>query len=115
MSTDTKIETARRVGAVTPLFGVLTRAGSIIVNEEADCAVIVSMTREELQAVKYLPMYHRVAVVRADELERLDRYCSALEEQLDSIGLQKAQHVAGLSSPNAGHMARAGNGAAPKE
>jgi hypothetical protein len=41
-----------------------------------------------------------VAIVLAEDYERLDRYCSALEEQLDSIGLQKAKHIAGLSSPN---------------
>lgn len=36
----------------------------------------------------------------AQSHERLKRYCSALEEQSDSIGLQKAQHIAGLSLPN---------------
>lgn len=34
------------------------------------------------------------------EIERLLLYCGALEQETDSIGLQKAQHVAGLRPRN---------------
>lgn len=55
----------------TPIFGVLTRAGSLIVNEHADCGLVVSIPRDELAAVKHLPMYQRVAVVEADKIAAL--------------------------------------------
>ena len=49
------------------LFGVLTRAGSLVVNEESDCGLVISMTQDELRAVKHLPMYRRVKIVTASE------------------------------------------------
>lgn len=75
----------------SPMFGIFTRAGTFPIRDEETTGFVVSCTSEELRAVKHLPMYQRVAVVRADELERLSRYCSELEEQIDEAGLKAAQ------------------------
>jgi hypothetical protein len=97
---NSKIETAQRGGALAPLFGQFVRAGSMNVSGEQTIGCAIAMTEEALRSAPRLPFHRRVAIVLAEDYERLDRYCSALEGQLDSIGLQKAQHVAGLSSPN---------------
>lgn len=66
MTPDTKPAAAPDVDSGA-LFGVLTRAGSLFVNKEADCGLVISMTQEELRAVKHLPMYRRVKIVTATE------------------------------------------------
>jgi hypothetical protein len=66
------------------LFGILTRAGDLTVNEEADCGLVVSMKRDDLRAAKYLPMYRPVKLVTAEEwnaaLALRDHLIGALRE-----------------------------------
>lgn len=77
-----------------PLFGKFVRAGTMNVSGEEMAGCAIAMSEEALHAAPRLPFYRRVAIVPAEDYERLERYCGALEEQLDAVGLQKAQHVA---------------------
>ena len=98
--TEANTVTATSVGSGA-LFGEFVRAGTMNVSGETTIGCAIAMTEEALRTAPRLPFYRRVAIIPAEDYERLDRYCSALEEQCDSIGLQKAQHIAGLSLPNA--------------
>jgi hypothetical protein len=81
MIPDTKNETPQRVGALAPLFGVLTRAGTFPIYDEETTGLVISMTREDIKAIFRLPMYERVVVqpaalvedwtVRASDYDRL--------------------------------------------
>jgi hypothetical protein len=77
-----------------PLFGKFVRAGTMNVSGEEMTGCAIAMSEEALHDAPRLPFYRRVAIVPAEDYERLERYCSALEEQLDVVGLQMAQHVA---------------------
>lgn len=81
MATDSKNETPQRVGALAPLFGVLTRAGTFPIRDEETTGLVISMTPEDIAAIHHLPMYQRVVVqpaalvedwtVRASDYDRL--------------------------------------------
>lgn len=98
---DSKIGTPQRGGPVAPLFGEFVQGGTLNVSGDEIIGCAIALTEEALRSAPRLPLYRRVAIICAEDYERLDRYCSALEEQLDSSGLQKAQHIAGLASQNA--------------
>ncbi len=55
----------------------------------------MKLGRLRIVAGKKLPGVHVDDVVLYDDIATALEYISSLEEQLDSIGLQKAQHAAG--------------------
>ncbi len=76
------------VDVQTPLFGVLTRAGTFPVRDEETTGLVISMTPADLAAIHHLPMYQRVVVlpaalgedgtVRASDCDRLANAARAL-------------------------------------
>lgn len=53
------------------LLGTLTRAGTFPIREEATTGFVVSCTSDDLASVRFLPMYRRVAIITAEELQAL--------------------------------------------
>lgn len=53
------------------ILGTLTRSGTFPIREEDTTGFVVSCTSDDLASARFLPMYRRVAIITAEELQAL--------------------------------------------
>ncbi len=64
-----------------PMRGILSRIGTFLVGDEESTGYFVAAAREEIEAIKHLPMHRHVVIMTAADHAAAQEQIKALKEQ----------------------------------